>query len=151
MERTHDERTSRVITMAWILLPTWDGSLPALTAELRREAGLTDGAFRTLFPGDRDLLHAVDHELLEECAQRVRSAAESFDPQAHPGEAPEVAISAALAQARPLDWSSLTIRLRERQLAASTGARSEDVIEWAVGTQLSSAARGNSAPTLTRS
>lgn len=120
---------ARVITMARILLPTWDGSLPALTTELRRESGLGDGAFRTLFASDRDLLHAVDHELLEECAQRVRSAAESFDPAAHPDEPPEVAISAALARARPLDWSSLTIRLRERQLAASTGARSEDVIE----------------------
>ena len=120
---------ARVITLARIMLPTWDGSLPALTAELRREAGLAEGAFRTLFPSDRDLLHAVDHELLEECAQRVRSAAESFDPDDHPGQSAEVAISAVLARARPLDWSSLTIRLRERQLAASTGARSEDVIE----------------------
>ncbi|MGN8026836.1 hypothetical protein [Microbacterium sp. 22242] len=120
---------ARVITLARIMLPTWDGSLPALIAELRRESGLSDGAFRTLFPGDRDLLHAVDHELLEECARRVRSAAESFDPDAHPDVPPEVAISAALARARPLDWSSLTIRLRERQLAAATGARSEDVME----------------------
>lgn len=120
---------ARVITLARIMLPTWDGTLPALTAELRSEAGLGDGAFRTLFPTDRDLLHAIDLELLEECAHRVRSAAESFDPDQHPDQAPEVAMSTALARARPLDWNSLTIRLRERQLAASTGARSEDVLE----------------------
>ncbi|MBS1673360.1 MAG: hypothetical protein JSS74_05280 [Actinobacteria bacterium] len=129
VDATRRQSRARVITLARIMLPTWDGSLPALTAELRRESGLADGTFRTLFPTDRDLLQAVDHELLEECAQRTRSAAESFDPEDHPGETPETAISIALAHARPLDWSSLTIRLRERQLAASTGARSEDVLE----------------------
>ncbi|UJP09058.1 hypothetical protein L2X99_11335 [Microbacterium sp. KUDC0406] len=120
---------ARVVTLARILLPTWDGSLAELTTELRTEAGLSDGAFRTLFPTDSALLHAVDLELIEECAQRVRSAAESFDAREHDGEDLVLALSIALAEARPLDWSSLTIRLRERQLAASTGARSEDVIE----------------------
>jgi len=121
-------RRAQVITLARTALPTWGGSLPELVADLRRETGLSDGAFRTLFADDRDLLRAVDHELIEECAQRVRSAAMAFDPDQHPEEALETAISVALARARPLDWSSLTIRLRERQLAASTGARSEDVI-----------------------
>lgn len=129
VDASRRQSRARVITLARIMLPTWEGSLPALVAELRAETGLGDGAFRTLFPADRDLLHAVDHELLEECAQRVRSAAESFDPEQNPGVPPEVAMSVALADARPLDWNSLTIRLRERQLAASTGARSEEVME----------------------
>lgn len=129
VDASRRQSRARVITLARIMLPTWEGSLPALVAELRAETGLGDGAFRTLFPADRDLLHAVDHELLEECAQRVRSAAESFDPEQHPDVPPEVAMSVALAGARPLDWNSLTIRLRERQLAASTGARSEEVME----------------------
>ena len=129
VEATRSSNRSRIVTMARILLPTWNGSLSELRAQLQREAGFAEGPFRTLFPDDRDLLQAVDHALLEECAQRVRSAAEAFDPDAHSGEAPEVALSVALAQAYPLDWSSLTIRLRERLLAASTGARSEDVLE----------------------
>ncbi|WP_217181024.1 hypothetical protein [Streptomyces sp. AC495_CC817] len=123
------QRRARVIVLARAALPTWDGSLQELIAELRKEAGLSEGAFRTLFAEGRDLLRAVDHELIEECAQRVRSAATGFVPEQHPGEAPEHALSVALARAHPLDWSSLTIRLRERQLAASTGVRSEDVME----------------------
>lgn len=129
VEATRRANRARVITLARIMLPTWRGTLAALTAELRRESALGEGAFRTLFPTDRDLLHAVDVELLEECAQRVRAAAENFDPAEHEGEDLPLALSVALAEARPLDWSSLNIRLRERQLAASTGARSEDVIE----------------------
>ncbi len=127
-ESAREASRARVITLARILLPTWDGSLSALTAELSREAGIREVGFRALFPEDRDLLRAVDRELLEECAQRLRSAAERFDPAAHGDENPEVALSVALAEARPLDWNSLTIRLRERQLATSTGIRSEDVI-----------------------
>ncbi|MDT0156224.1 hypothetical protein Q9R19_01155 [Microbacterium sp. ARD32] len=128
VESTRRVNRSRVITFARIMLPTWDDTLAALTAELSREAGIGEGAFRTLFPADRDLLHAVDVELLEECAQRVRAAAESFDAAQHEGEDLTLALSIALAEMRPLDWSSLNIRLRERRLAAATGARSEDVI-----------------------
>jgi hypothetical protein len=128
VEATRRAGRARVITLARIKLPTWNGALSELTAELRGDAGLSDGALRTLFPTDRDLLRAEDDELLEEIAHRVRAAAERFDPAQHTDEELPHALAVALADARPLDWSSLNIRLRVRLLAASTGAHSEEVL-----------------------
>lgn len=116
------------ITLARTLLSNWSGSWLEFGDELRREAGMSRPTFRALFATDGDLLLAIEQQLLDECAERVRSLAERFDPGEHPEHPPAVALAIALADARPLDWSSLTIRLRQRQLAVSSGVRSQEVM-----------------------
>lgn len=128
-EATLRANRARAVTLSRALLPTWAGTMAAFCEEVRRESGIGIPAFRTLFPADADLFLAIEQELVEECADRVRSVAESFRPAGDSLDADVAALAVALAEARPLDWSSLTIRLRERQLAAASGSRREEVVQ----------------------
>lgn len=119
----------RAVTLSRTLLPTWTGSMSEFCEEIRLESGISIPSFRALFPADSDLFLAIEQQLLEECADRVRSVADRFEAQDRSGEDAVAALAVALADAQPLDWSSLTIRLRERQLAAVSGSRREEVVQ----------------------
>lgn len=127
-EATLRANRARAVTLSRALLPTWTGSMAEFCEEVRSESGLSIASFRTLFPQDTDLFLAIEQHLLEECADRVRSVAEHFQVDGRSGEEAVAALAVALADAQPLDWSSLTIRLRERQLAAASGSRREEVV-----------------------
>lgn len=112
----------RIIMLARIPLPTSEGTLTELTARLRRDTGVGEGAFRTLLPRGEGLLREVGHELLTECAQRVQSAAESFSPRDHPNEDFAVPALNCASSRRARSIGVPSPRFRQRQPAASTAS-----------------------------
>lgn len=124
---TRARAAERLVSAARIALGTGRGVSAELVADICEQSGVATSAFRGFFPDDDALLDAVGQRLVDECATRLRSAVDGFDPGGA-GSAEGDPLDAAgllLARAWPLDRGGLLIRA-ERRLRALTDARSGD-------------------------
>lgn len=126
---TRARAEERLISAARIALGSGRGVSPELIADICEQGGVSPTAFRSFFPDDDALLDAVGARLVDECATRLRSAVDGFEPGAAGGDQAEGdpldAAGLLLARAWPLDRGGLLIRA-ERRLRALTDARSGD-------------------------
>ncbi|MEB4615607.1 hypothetical protein [Leucobacter sp. M11] len=115
----------RLVSAARARLASGEEATPRLVEELCRDTGVRPASFRALFPGPEGLLDAVNDQLVEECASRLRLAVTDFVPTpGASGEAALVEAAAAMGAARPLDRSSLVIRQTRRSQALRLGVGS---------------------------
>lgn len=123
-DATRARAAERLVNAARIALGTGRGISAELIADICEQSGVAASAFRRFFPDDDALLDAVGARLVDECATRLRSAVDGFDPSDVDGD-PLDAAGLMLARAWPLDRGGLLIRA-ERRLRALTDARSGD-------------------------
>ncbi|MBN9605571.1 MAG: hypothetical protein J0G30_03055 [Actinomycetales bacterium] len=125
---TRARAAERLVSAARIALGSGRGVSAELVADICEQSGVATSAFRGFFPDDDALLDAVGQRLVDECATRLRSAVDGFDPGGAGDPTAGDPLDAAgllLARAWPLDRGGLLIRA-ERRLRALTDARSGD-------------------------
>lgn len=85
----------------------------AVIADVCEQIGMHPRGFRNFFPTNDALLDAINDDLVEECASRLRHGVEEFRPTAL-GDVGFLEAAIALARAWPLDRSGLIIRASRR-------------------------------------
>lgn len=114
-----------LVTAARARLASGEECSPRLIDELCAHSGVRPASFRALFPEPEGLLDAVNEQLVEECASRLRLAVAAFAPTRGASDAEAlIEAAAALGAARPLDRSSLVIRQTRRSQALRLGTGS---------------------------
>lgn len=116
----------RTVVAARMALSFTGEVTPQLVADICDQTGLHPSAFRTLFPTEDVLLDAVNDLLVDECAERLRTAVDNFRPPC--GDLSDfVSASVALANAAPIDRGGLVIRARRRLNALRTLSHADAV------------------------
>jgi hypothetical protein len=116
LELHRHELRRRVTRAARAALATRGEITDAIIADICEQTGIHPRGFRNLFPTNESLLDAINDELVEECASRLRHGVEHFHP-AVGGDAGLLEAAIVLASAWPLDRSGLLIRASRRLLA----------------------------------